>query len=166
MRRPPESTRTDTRFPYTTLFRSRVARAAVPLCQRQRLSMPFLELSLYARQADHARYEAALEDIGALSVTLMDANADAADEQAILEPGVGETPLWAELLVTALFPAGYDPDLLLAALEAFDAGLDLRSVRVREVPAQAWSSEARRVGKWCVLQCRFRWSAHNYKKKT
>ena len=100
--------------------------------------MPFLELSLYARQVDHARYEAALEDIGALSVTLMDANADAPDEQAILEPGVGETPLWADLLVTALFPAGHQPELILAALEAFDAGLDLSSVRMREVPDQDW----------------------------
>ncbi len=100
--------------------------------------MPFLELSLYARQADHARYETALDDVGALSVTLMDANADAPDEQAILEPGVGETPLWADLLVTALFPDGHDPDLILAALEAFDAGLDLRSVRIREVPDQDW----------------------------
>ncbi|PKM09119.1 MAG: 50S ribosomal protein L11 methyltransferase [Gammaproteobacteria bacterium HGW-Gammaproteobacteria-4] len=100
--------------------------------------MPFLELSLHARQADHARYETALDDVGALSVTLMDANADAPDEQAILEPGVGETPLWADLLVTALFPDGHDPDLILAALEAFDAGLDLSSVRMREVPDQDW----------------------------
>src|SRR3546814_17908395 len=30
VRRPPRSTRTDTRFPYTTLFRSRVACAARP----------------------------------------------------------------------------------------------------------------------------------------
>src|SRR3546814_17481429 len=71
IRRTPRSTRTATLVPYTTLCRT--------------------ELSLYARQADHARYETAWEDIGALSVTLMDANADAPDEQAILEPGVGET---------------------------------------------------------------------------
>src|SRR3546814_136118 len=126
-------------FKQKTAYEMRISDWSSDVCSSDlRLSMPFLELSLYARQADHARYEAALEDIGALSVTLMDANADAADEQAILEPGVGETPLWAELLVTALFPAGYDPDLILAALEAFDAGLDLRSVRVREVPDQDW----------------------------
>src|SRR3546814_11984509 len=116
IRRTPRSTRTATLVPYTTLCRT--------------------ELSLYARQADHARYETAWEDIGALSVTLMDANADAPDEQAILEPGVGETPLWAELLVTALFPAGHEPELILAALEAFDAGLALGSVRILEVPDQ------------------------------
>lgn len=100
--------------------------------------MAFLELAWYVRQAEHARYEAALADVGALSVTLMDANADAADEQAILEPGVGETPLWADLLVTALFPGGHDPALILAALEAFDGGLELGAVTIRDVPDQDW----------------------------
>src|SRR3546814_19323612 len=35
IRRPPRSTRTDTLFPYTTLFRSRLATANAPLCDRQ-----------------------------------------------------------------------------------------------------------------------------------
>src|SRR3546814_11849448 len=56
----------------------------------------------------------------------------------MLEAGGGETPLWAELLVTALFPAGHEPELIRAAVEAFDAGLELGSVRIREVPDQDW----------------------------
>ena len=35
--------------------------------------MPFLELSLRCRASDEAKLEAALEDLGALSVSLLDA---------------------------------------------------------------------------------------------
>ena len=100
--------------------------------------MPFLELSLPCREADHARLEHALEDIGALSVTMMDAHAEAPDEQAIFEPGVGEQPLWREMTMTALFEATTKPDLVLAALEAFDHDLDLSQATFREVADQDW----------------------------
>src|SRR5687768_17657511 len=66
--------------------------------------MPFLELSLRCRAADESWLEQALEDVGALAVTLMDADAATPNERAVLEPGVGEQPLWAECVVTALFP--------------------------------------------------------------
>ena len=51
--------------------------------------MPWLELSLRSTEAEQPRYERALEDVGALSVTLLDADADTPNERAILEPGVG-----------------------------------------------------------------------------
>ena len=38
--------------------------------------MPFLEITLPCREADHARVEHALEDVGAISVTMMDAHAE------------------------------------------------------------------------------------------
>ena len=85
--------------------------------------MPWLELSLRCRASDESRLEAALEDLGALSVSLLDA-ADADNEQAILEPGVGQTPLWPEMMLLALFEHGTDEHLLLHALEAYDAQLD------------------------------------------
>ena len=56
--------------------------------------MPWLELQLTIDASAQPRAETALEDLGALSVTLMDADADTPDEAAIFEPGVGETPLW------------------------------------------------------------------------
>ena len=59
--------------------------------------MPYLELSLACTEDEQPRYERALEDVGALSVTLLDADADTGNERAILEPGVGETPLWRAL---------------------------------------------------------------------
>src|SRR5688572_23386394 len=99
--------------------------------------MPFLELSLRCRASDEARLEAALEDLGAISVSLLDA-ADADNEQAILEPGVAETPLWPELHVLALFEAGTNPDLLLHALEAWDGRLDLATASFRTVEDADW----------------------------
>ena len=86
--------------------------------------MPLLELTLRCREAEQPRYENALEDVGALAVTLLDADVDTPNEHAILEPGVGETPLWGEIVLSALFPHDADALLLLAALDAFDPALD------------------------------------------
>ncbi len=99
--------------------------------------MPWLELSVRCRAADEARLEAALEDLGALSVSLLDA-ADAGNEQAILEPGVGETPLWPELTLLALFDRDINPDLLLHAIEAWDERIDLDGATFRVVEDQDW----------------------------
>ena len=100
--------------------------------------MPWLELTLRCAEAEQPRYENALEDVGALAVTLLDADVDTANEHAILEPGVGETPLWGEIALSALFPAEADALVLLAALEAFDPGLDWSRVAFRKVEDQDW----------------------------
>ncbi|MGY3267027.1 50S ribosomal protein L11 methyltransferase [Lysobacter sp. HA35] len=100
--------------------------------------MPFLELSLPCTEALQPRYERALENVGALAVTLVDAHADAPDEQAIFEPGVGETPLWHEMVLTALFEAGTPREPLLQALAAQDEGLDWSRGEFRDVEDQDW----------------------------
>ncbi len=100
--------------------------------------MPFLELTLPCTEVEQPRYERALENVGALAVTLSDAHADAPDEQAIFEPGVGAMPLWAELSLTALFPGTTPRELLLHALEAADDGIDWSHVEFREVADQDW----------------------------
>ncbi|HLM54033.1 MAG TPA: 50S ribosomal protein L11 methyltransferase [Pseudoxanthomonas sp.] len=100
--------------------------------------MPYLELSLRCSETDQPRYENALEDVGALSVTLLDADAGTKDENAILEPGVGQTPLWNALVLTALFPADTDALALLAAVESFDPGLDWSQASFRGVEDQDW----------------------------
>ncbi|WP_159016582.1 50S ribosomal protein L11 methyltransferase [Cognatiluteimonas profundi] len=100
--------------------------------------MPFLELIVPCGKAEQARYEHALEDLGALAVTLLDADADSSNEHAILEPGVGETPLWDALTLSALFAHDTDALSLLAALEAFDGGLDWSQARLRAVADQDW----------------------------
>jgi ribosomal protein L11 methyltransferase len=100
--------------------------------------MPFLELVIPCTEADQPRHERALESVGALAVTLADAHADAPDEQAIFEPGVGQTPLWGEMELTALFEGGTPPELLLHALCAADEGIDWSRARFREVADQDW----------------------------
>ena len=100
--------------------------------------MPYLQLTLPCTEALQPRVERALEDVGALAITLQDAHLDAADEQAIFEPGVGELPLWDEMTLTALFDADADPLVLLAALEAFDPGFDWTRTRFEAVEDQDW----------------------------
>ena len=100
--------------------------------------MPYLELSLRSSEAEQPRYERALEDVGALAVTLLDADADTPDERAILEPGVGETPVWKALVLTALFDADTDALALLAALDAFDPQLDWSGASFRKVEDEDW----------------------------
>jgi len=100
--------------------------------------MPFLELTVPCRESEQPRYEHALEDVGALAVTMLDANADTDNEHAILEPGVGQTPLWAAITLTALFAHDADALALLAALEAFDPALDWSQAAFRNVEDQDW----------------------------
>jgi ribosomal protein L11 methyltransferase len=69
---------------------------------------------------------------------MLDANAGTSNEDAILEPGVGETPLWADITLSALFPHDADALALLAALESFDPGLDWARVSFRNVEDQDW----------------------------
>src|SRR5690606_19719078 len=77
----------------STTWRSGWPSARTSRC-RSADPVAFLELTVQCRQAEQPRYERALEDAGALAVTLVDADADSSNERAILEPGVGETPLW------------------------------------------------------------------------
>lgn len=65
--------------------------------------MPWLQLIVETEREDTEAIEDALLASGALSVTLQD-NAD----QPILEPGLGETPLWQHTRIQALFDAETD----------------------------------------------------------
>lgn len=100
--------------------------------------MPWLELQLTLAATDQARAEAALEDLGALSVTLTDADADTPDEAAIFEPSVGETPLWKSLTLLALFEADRDRRGLMHVLHDALPGLAPECIEFREVADQDW----------------------------
>ncbi len=100
--------------------------------------MPFLEITLPCRESNQPRYQRALEDVGALAVTMLDADADTDNEHAILEPGVGQTPLWDGIALSALFPGDADALALLAALEAFDPALDWSRAGFGKVEDQDW----------------------------
>lgn len=75
--------------------------------------MAWIELELLADREAAPLIEAALENAGALAVTLDEGNdglAESADprwdQHQVLEPAPGETPLWRQLRITALFDDG------------------------------------------------------------
>ncbi|HVF35779.1 MAG TPA: 50S ribosomal protein L11 methyltransferase [Candidatus Saccharimonadia bacterium] len=96
--------------------------------------MTWLELSIRSHRREWARIEAALEELGALSVTLLDAS-----DAPILEPGPGETPLWPELVANALFDADVDRRGLLAALVELAPAFDPAQATFDVVEDADWS---------------------------
>jgi ribosomal protein L11 methyltransferase len=75
--------------------------------------MPWLQVSLTTAKHEAPLIAAVLEKLGALSVSF----GDAGDEPQ-WEPLPGETPLWARVRVTALFPADYARGMLRRHLPA------------------------------------------------
>lgn len=65
--------------------------------------MPWLQLRIITSRDDVTKVERVLQHVCALAITLED-NAD----EPIFEPGIGETPLWEDTRVTALFEANVD----------------------------------------------------------
>jgi len=100
--------------------------------------MPFLELSLVVRVEQQPRAEEALQDLGALSITLRDADAETPDEQAIFEPGVGELPLWPTITLNALFDEHTDRRGLAAALGELLPWLEPDQLNFTEIADQDW----------------------------
>ena len=100
--------------------------------------MPFLELSLTVRAEQQPSVEDALEELGALSITLRDADAETPDEQAIFEPGVGELPLWPTITLNALFDAHADRRGLTEALGDLLPWLEPAQLAFAEVEDQDW----------------------------
>ncbi len=74
--------------------------------------MPWLQLKVIAPRKYVASLENSLLASGAASVTLQD-NAD----QPILEPGLGETPLWDNVKITGLFDANINTAQTVATAE-------------------------------------------------
>lgn len=100
--------------------------------------MPWLELSLTIDATHQPAAEAALESLGALSITLADADADTPDERAIFEPGVGETPLWTRTTVQALFDAGTERRHLAQVLAGELPGIKPADLDFRNIEDQDW----------------------------
>lgn len=96
--------------------------------------MTWLQLRVDTQRARIAGWEERLINSGAVAVTLED-NAD----QPLLEPGVGETPLWNLTRITALYPADTDMQAVLQGIPA-----DLRTagnVRVEILEDKDWERE-------------------------
>lgn len=69
--------------------------------------MPWIQLKLHTDKNHSQQAEQALLDAGALSVTLQDA-----EDNPVLEPLPGETPLWDAITLTGLFDADIDSEAL------------------------------------------------------
>jgi len=96
--------------------------------------MAWLELSLTLRADQQERIESALEDLGALSVTLVDA-----EDHPIFEPAPGETPVWPTLALQALFAADTDRAGLAHALHELVPEVEPDQLGFREVEDQDWT---------------------------
>jgi ribosomal protein L11 methyltransferase len=94
----------------------------------------WLELSLRVHRREWSRVESALAQVGALSVTLLDA-----EDHAILEPAAGETPLWPELIVNALFEGSVDRRGIQAVLQELVYSLDDSRFAFRDVADADWT---------------------------
>lgn len=98
--------------------------------------MSWLQFVMDLDSLDSTDVENALLRLGACSVTLSDAGDD-----PVLEPGPGETPLWARTRITGLFAEGADIDSLPAALRG-ELGIDeLPHYSVEELEERAWERE-------------------------
>ena len=98
--------------------------------------MSWISIECLAAADRHAALCELLEDAGALSITSLDAA-----DRPVLEPAPGETPLWPQVRLTALFEGDYEPAALLALLGA--AGV--QALRCTSLADQDWARSGQDV---------------------
>ena len=98
--------------------------------------MPWIQISFDCNKDLSTRISEALSAAGAASVTLQDAA-----DQPLLEPGVGETPLWEQVIVTGLFDATTNIDSLANQIQIAIAPEKLPPWRASTVEDRAWERE-------------------------
>ncbi|QSL90978.1 50S ribosomal protein L11 methyltransferase [Ectopseudomonas toyotomiensis] len=94
--------------------------------------MPWLQVRLAITPEQAETYEDALLEVGAVSVTFMDA-----EDQPIFEPDLGTTPLWSNTHLLALFEADTDETALLAHVQLLCGGA-LPEHHVERIEDQDW----------------------------
>ncbi|WP_027589916.1 50S ribosomal protein L11 methyltransferase [Pseudomonas sp. RL] len=94
--------------------------------------MPWLQVRLAITPDQASFYEDALLDVGAVSVTFMDA-----EDQPIFEPDLGTTPLWSHTHLLALFEGDADGEQVLAHLRLL-TGDPLPEHQVERIEDQDW----------------------------
>ncbi|MFZ1493968.1 MAG: 50S ribosomal protein L11 methyltransferase [Candidatus Competibacter denitrificans] len=100
---------------------------------RDEANAPWLQLTLEAIDHPPDQLEDALLQAGALAVTLTDAG-----DQPVLEPGPGQTPLWAHTRVTGLFDAQTDIEVIKNQLCRFLHSRSLPECRLSELEERDW----------------------------
>ncbi|MBA4244441.1 MAG: 50S ribosomal protein L11 methyltransferase [Pseudomonas sp.] len=94
--------------------------------------MPWLQVRLAITPEQAETFEDALLEVGAVSVTFMDA-----EDQPIFEPDLGTTPLWSHTHLLALFEADTDETALIAHLQLLCGGT-LPDHHVERIEDQDW----------------------------
>jgi ribosomal protein L11 methyltransferase len=95
--------------------------------------MPWLQVTLATDRERATLIEVALENAGALAITLSDAG-----DEPQLEPPPGATPLWGQVQVIALFEPDNDTRRRAEALAASLAGHLADPPRFERIEDQAW----------------------------
>jgi ribosomal protein L11 methyltransferase len=98
--------------------------------------MPWIQLRFLTDKALASQLSDALTDVGAASVMLQDAA-----DQPLLEPGVGETPLWDQVAVTGLFDATVNTSELIEQLRQQLAPRDLPAYQLSPLEDRVWERE-------------------------
>jgi ribosomal protein L11 methyltransferase len=95
--------------------------------------MPWLQAHLEVEKNQAALIELLFEQLGALSITLIDAK-----DEPMLEPPPGATPLWSHTRVTALFEGDTDPDNLRARIDQALDRENSRKLQLEVLEDQEW----------------------------
>jgi len=95
--------------------------------------MPWLQVSVTADRDQTPLLELLLENLGALSVTLGDA-----EDHPILEPAPGDQQLWPQTRISALFEGNRDPRRLGAQLRSAMPPEVARSLLLERVEDRTW----------------------------
>ena len=94
--------------------------------------MPWLQVRLAITPEQAETYEDALLEVGAVSVTFMDA-----EDQPIFEPDLGTTPLWSHTHLLALFEADTQAEAVFAHLHLL-TGTKLPEHHAEVIADQDW----------------------------
>lgn len=95
--------------------------------------MSWLELKLSTVRDEAEALENLLWEVGAVSVTMTDA-----EDEPLFEPGVGETPLWNALVLTGLFEGTVDAEKLQQTLALSRLPLSLPAMQISRLQDQDW----------------------------
>jgi ribosomal protein L11 methyltransferase len=95
--------------------------------------MAWIEISIGVTEDATELAEQAMEELGALAITLQD---DA--DNPVLEPGPGMTPLWPTVQVRGLFDADAEREIIVESLRSVPGADRPDRIRWREVGDQDW----------------------------
>lgn len=116
---------------YFILFNAKIQLFIV---NNQEIKMNWLQIHIRVEKAQVEIAETLLSSLGAVSVTL-----DDAEDQALLEPLPNETPLWDQVIVTGIFQQNEDEKLDAETFKAFLAAqLPNCPISYDELEDQVW----------------------------